>query len=65
VVKNSRLASDGGGWESVRISAPPRGALQCAPFLGWLGWFGWLAGSGFLTEDFAWHVLPQSGLVGG
>jgi hypothetical protein len=27
----------------VRIPAPPRGALQCAPFLGWL------AGSGFPT----------------
>jgi hypothetical protein len=36
-------------WESVRISAPPRGALQCAPFLGWLAFsavvrVGWRAG---------------------
>jgi hypothetical protein len=31
-----RPASKSGGWESVRISASSRGALQCALFLGWL-----------------------------
>jgi hypothetical protein len=38
----------------VRISAPPRAPSVGCP-----------AGSSFLTEDFAWHFLPRSGLAGG